>query len=290
MHFGHFNFDFSTHQIIWTLTLAALLVLLVVLYGRERARRYPWFTAGIALFALQLMAEELLAGRMAVLPLQIVLISLANLSMIVGLLVVVEVARRAFAGLSRSLWLVNAAGLLVVSGGILAAWGPWLPWSRIAANPSVTALNLMLIAAAPKGNLLVVFGVDKGNLLVSLLLAETGFLVVLFGRKFKGGWRSHTQMISIGLSTVALSWLAVQGVWAYIVRTAHPASRAEHDQIMSLAGKMVNGYEVIYLAVLVWWIVWLWLDEPGMGKAESAWVDKALAEPLASKEPPPAGE
>ena len=40
----HFNFGFTTIQVLWTLTFAALLVLLVVLLGRDRARRYPWFT------------------------------------------------------------------------------------------------------------------------------------------------------------------------------------------------------------------------------------------------------
>jgi hypothetical protein len=52
-------------RVLWTLTFAAQLVLLVVLMGRDRARRFPWFTAGIALYALRLMAEILLAGRMA---------------------------------------------------------------------------------------------------------------------------------------------------------------------------------------------------------------------------------
>ncbi len=65
-------------RILWTLTFAAQLVLLVVLLGRDRARRYPWFTAGIALSALQLMAEVLLTGRMAKLPLQEILFTLAR--------------------------------------------------------------------------------------------------------------------------------------------------------------------------------------------------------------------
>ena len=49
------SFDFLVRQIaiieriIWTLTFAAQLVLLVILMGRDRARRYPWFTTGIVL-------------------------------------------------------------------------------------------------------------------------------------------------------------------------------------------------------------------------------------------------
>ena len=41
----HFNFHFTTVQVLWTLTFASLLVLLVVLLGRDRMRRFPWFTA-----------------------------------------------------------------------------------------------------------------------------------------------------------------------------------------------------------------------------------------------------
>ena len=41
----HFDFHFTAISVLWTLTFAALLVLLVVLMGRDRARRFPWFTA-----------------------------------------------------------------------------------------------------------------------------------------------------------------------------------------------------------------------------------------------------
>ena len=98
----------------------------MVLLGRDRVRRYPWFTAGIGLFALRLMAEMLLAGRMAMLPLQVVLLTLADLTVMVSLLVVVEVARRAFADARRSLWIMNSVGLLLVAIGVLSVWGPWL--------------------------------------------------------------------------------------------------------------------------------------------------------------------
>jgi ABC-type uncharacterized transport system permease subunit len=99
-------------------------------------------------------------------------------------------------------------------------------------------------------------------------MVELGLLVVLFGRHFKAGWRSHTQMISIGLSTAAIAWLASQAVVQSIIKTAHPHSRAEYVRVLDLIGKLLNANKLVYLAVLVWWIVWLWLDEPGAAKSE----------------------
>jgi hypothetical protein len=58
---------------------------------------------------------------------------------------------------------------------------------------------------------------------------------------------------------------------------------------------MVNGNEVVYLAVLVWWIVWFWMDEPGAGSAGvgdvlmvdaiPAEADPDIAEPAVGEEP-----
>src|ERR1035437_5445311 len=150
----HPHFEFPVRQVLWTLTFAAQLVLLVVLLGRDRARRYPWFTAGIALFTLQLMAEVLLAGRMAIIPLQEILLSLADLGVILALLVVVEVARRAFAGAQRFWWTVNTLGLLAVAGGLLTYMGPWPVWKQLPWDTTVVKLYLMQLAAQ-KGELLV---------------------------------------------------------------------------------------------------------------------------------------
>jgi hypothetical protein len=124
----HFNFGFTTVQTVWTLTFAALLVLLVVLLGRDRARRFPWFTASIVLVALRLLASRLLFGKMPPLTMNAIFITMADAIALVGLLVVVEMARRAFGGLQRQLWIVNSVGLLAVAGAVLAVWGPWPAW------------------------------------------------------------------------------------------------------------------------------------------------------------------
>ena len=260
-------------RVLWTLTFAAQLVLLVVLMGRDRARRFPWFTAGIALYALRLMAEILLAGRMAPVPLQETLLTLADLTAVVGLLVLVELARRAFAGLKRSLWIVNAVGLLVVASGVLAVWGSWPAKSDLALDTLLGKLRLMQLLA------------QKGDLLVALLTVGLGLLVVLFGRRFKAGWRSHAQMIAIGLSTVAIALLALQATVQSIIQTAHPHSQQEYERIVGLVGNLVNANKLVYLCALLWWIVWLWRDEPG-----AATMAPELAASAQDEEPPPADE
>jgi hypothetical protein len=255
------SFDFFVRQIavieriVWTLTFAAQLVLLVVLMGRDRARRYPWFTAGIALMALRLMVEELLKGRMANLPYGVITITLANLGVIVGLLVLVEMARAAFAGVPRSIFIVNTVGLLALAGGLLPLLGPWPVWKQLATlDPTMVKLYLMQLAA------------QKGELLIALLTVGLGLLVFLFGRRFKAGWRSHTQSIVIGLFAVAVSLLALEAV---VLRTLH-YTQAESAGVMRLRLSFAFAHELIYLAALVWWIVWLWRDEPGAAQPEPA--------------------
>lgn len=252
------SFDFFVRQIalieriIWTLTFAAQLVLLVVLVGRDRARRYPWFTAGIALLTLRMMAEVLLSGRMAKLPLQVTLFTLRDLEVIVGLLVLVEMARRAFAGVQRSVWVVNTAGMLLVAGWLLYAFEPWPVWKNLPLDSLLSKLLLMQLAA------------HNGDVLVALLTVGLGVLVMFFGRHYKAGWRSHTQQIVIGLFAVAVSLLALEVV---ILRTLH-YTQAQSESVMRLRLSFAFAYQLISLAAQVWWIAWLWRDEPGATKPE----------------------
>ena len=247
----HFDFGFSTVQILWTLTFAALLVLLVVLLGRDRIKRYPWFTASVALVAVRLLASRMLFGRLPSITLSAIFITLADAAALVGLLVLVELARRAFLGAQRRTWLVGILALLAVGAAVLYFWGPWPDRKTITLDSYLAVLRLMQLAA------------QKGAMLVNVLTIELGLLVVLLGRRFKAGWRSHTQLIAIGLSTVAIAQLAVQGAWQIIAMRAAPQTQSEYERILGLRDKLFNANSVIYVAVLVWWIVWLWLDEPG---------------------------
>ncbi len=253
----HFSFPFTVSQVLWALTFAAQLVLLVVLLGRDRMGRYPWFSASIALYAVRLLTEVLLFGRMAMPVLRIIFIGMAFLAAVLGLLVVVEMARRAFAGASRRICIAGAFVLLAVGGAVIALWGPWPPRKEMVPDSIFALLRLMQILA------------QKGDLLIDVLTVQLGLLVVLFGRRFKAGWHSHTQRIVIGLSTVAASWLLIEGLWQAIAKSAHPSSQAEYERLIHLGGRLVNANKVVYIVVLIWWIGTLWFDEPDQPAAQN---------------------
>jgi hypothetical protein len=275
----HFNFHFTAAQIIWTLTFAAQMVLLVVLLGRDRVKRYPWFTTAVFLMALSRLAGRLLADRLPSITLSVIFITLADVAAILGFLVVVEMARRAFAGARRGVWFAWALGALVVAGGILALWGPWPSRQTLVANSLIAVLRLLQL------------GYMKADMLVDMLTVELGILVVLLGRRFGSGWRTHTQRIVIGLSTASLAQLTAQAVWQVVTKTAAPHSQAEYDKILGLRDKLFNADGAIYVAVFLWWIICLWMDEPGSGaEAEHVSPQPEYLLPEGAEAPVEAGE
>jgi hypothetical protein len=167
-------------------------------------------------------------------------------------------ARRAFAPVKRSTWYAGALAVLIVGGGILAAWGPWPAWKALSAGSFLADLQLMQL------------GAQKLDMLVDLLNVELGLLVVLFGRSCGAGWRSHTQRIVIGLSTASITQLGVQALWQFIARTAAPQSQAEYDRIIGLRDKLFNANGVVFIVVIVWWIYCLWTDEPGAATVDNS--------------------
>ena len=127
---------------------------------------------------------------------------------------------------------------------------------------------------------LVQLAAQKIDLLADVLTVELGVVVVLFGRRFKAGWRSHTQQIAIGLSTASIAQTAVRAIWEAIALHTVPHSQAEYEQAMGLQEKLYNGSSAIFLAVLVWWIVCLWINEPGTDvPATAAEVKASPTEP-----------
>ena len=255
----HFHFPFSAGDILWTITFAAHLVLLVVLMGRDRIARFPWFSTSVVIMALRILTIRLLVRRLPELTMDTVIIVMADIGALVGLLVVVEIARRAFGGVKRSTWVASALALMVLGAVVLKFWGPWPSWSTLTARSTMSNLRLLQLIA------------QKTSLLVDIETIAVGVLIVLLGSRFRAGWRSHVQQIAIGLSTASIAQLVVQGVWQSIVSTAikNPAiaqSMTDRTRIMGLGEKLSNTNSTVYIAILLWWIVCLWRDEPGAPK------------------------
>ncbi len=109
---------------------------------------------------------------------------------------------------------------------------------------------------------------QKGSRLVDIETVLVGLLIIVLGARFSGGWRTHTQRIMIGLSTASIAQIGFQAAWESIVHhvRANPGmihSMADQQRLIGLGDKMTNANEMIMILCVIWWIVTLWLDEPG---------------------------
>ena len=247
----HFDFHFTAVQVLWTLTFASLLVLLVVLYGRDRARRFPWFTTSIVFVALRLLTNRLLHDRLPPVTMAAVAVSLADIAAFVSLIVIVEMARHAFRRASTRAWLAWSLGLVAAAGVVMWKWGPWPQWKTIAFDTTIARLQFMQFVSV------------KVGLLADLLVVALTLLVVAVGHRYGAGWRSHVQRILIGISTASLSQMSAQVIWQTIARHTTPHSQAEYQRVMGIQDKMLNANSAVYVLVVIWWIICLWRDEPG---------------------------
>ena len=270
----HFNFDFNAVQILWALTFAALLVLLVVLLGKDRARRFPVFTFAVALVAFRLLASRILFGRMAMVPANITFLILALVAGLTNLAVVVELARKSFAGATRKAWLVSTLVLLAVGGTVVGLWGPWPALQTLRGEGLISFFRTVQLVA------------QRSDMLADVLAIELGVLVLIAGRKFSAGWKSHSFRLTVGFALSALAQLAVRGIWQAIATHAVPHSQEEYEHILGLQEKLYNGNSVVYLLVLVWWIYSMWQDEQGAAVAVSEVPAAGIAELPASSEEP----
>lgn len=246
----HFHFGLTAVQILWTLTLAALFVLLTVLVGRERVRRFPWFTAGIGLVTVRLMADRLLYGHLTPVRMSAIYFALADLAVVLDILILIEIARRAFAGAGRRAALIAALVTVAISGSVLVVWGPWPAWNTVAAPSGIAHVRLLQMFS------------QKGDIFAAILAVELGILVVFLGRRFHAGWRSHPQRIAIGLSAAAMALLATRALLQAVGTHTAIHSRQDLTHLFALQDRIANANSAIYLLVLIWWIGSLWIDEP----------------------------
>lgn len=251
------HWNFSTVEILWTLTFAAVLVLLVVLLGRDRIRRFPWFTASILLAGLRMLASRMLFGKMSPLASSETFLTLADITALVSLGVVVELARRIFTKTSRTAWAVGSAILLAGSITVLVLWGPWPAWKTLTAGSTLAHLRLMQLLA------------QRVDLLSGLLVIELAIVLIFVGRRLQAGWRSHAQQIVFGLATASAAQMVVRIVLQRLASAGPPQSQAEYLRLTGIQERLINGNSIVYIGVLVWWIICLWIDEPGSKRADA---------------------
>jgi hypothetical protein len=270
----------NAEQILWALVLAAHLVLLIVLLGRDRISRFPWFTGAIALSTVHLIADHLLHGKLTSVAFYWQTYSAVLLEAIFGVLVLSEVARRVFSNrkagrvLNSKGWL---GGTLVCGGlaiGAVWIWGPWPAWKALSAEPKQLPLLLVVLTAL------------KSQLFVAIVTVEVALLMRIFGKRFGSGWKTQAQQIALGLSTYALGFLAVQATTDIIKHTVHLTSRDQYEHIVRLFSNLDNGRFALWLAVLIWWIFWLWRNEPG----DTALAPAEAESPVLAGSPPLEGE
>lgn len=257
----HFDFHFTAVQTLWTLTFAGVLVLLVVLLGRDRVSRFPWFTASMVLLGLRMLASRLLFERLPPLTSSIVFLTLADVGTVISLLVLVEMARRAFGRASRTAWIAGTLALLAVSVTIVIVWGPWPAKETLLAHSMLAHLRQMQLVA------------QKGDLLADLLMVGLGLLVTFCGRKFHAGWHSHTQRLVLGLSTASIAQLLLRVAVGVLAKAPPPTTQEQYQRLTGLQDKLFNANSVVFVLVLVWWIVCLWIDEPGTAEASTHKTD-----------------
>ena len=254
----------TLEQFLWALTLAGHLVLLIVMLGRDRIQRFPWFTAAVTISTVRLLADHLLHGKLTTAAFYWQTYSLLLVSAIIGILVLAELAWQVFGSgrggirLKAYGWIGWTLATFIVAVATVVAIGPWPSWESMSSDKSLLALRLVWVGAL------------KLDFLVGLLAVEIMLLLLAFGKRFGFSWRSQPTLIAIGLSTIAISQYSVQGVTQSIVRNAHPNSREEYARILRLLTNLDHGRVAIWCVALIWWIVWLWRDERGKPTAAEA--------------------
>jgi hypothetical protein len=247
-----FHLPFSANEILWALTFAGYLVLLVVLMGRDRARRFPWFTASSVLIAFRLLTAKMLYGHLAQIPMAELFIGLALLGSLINVGMLLELARKGFRGIKRSAWVAGALTLMILGAIVLYFWGEWPAWQTLTAGGGLIAsLQLLQFIAL------------KASLLLDVETVLLGLVIVLFGPRFHAGWKTHVQRIMIGLSTVSLSQIVAEAIAQILGRTAHPKTMEEAQRILGLRDRIFYANSAVLVLALIWWIWCLWKNEPG---------------------------
>ncbi len=254
-----FSIPFNQTQILFTLLLAGQMILLIVLYGRDRTRLHPWFAASVMLTAFKELVDRLLFERVPQIPYEFIKDSLAFFTVLVSIGVLIEVGLQLFPGVAVKSRLLAGGAIGVLAGIVVYLWGPWAANGDIGFKSQIGVINLLLIIASHSQQVLV----PSATVLLGLL--------GLFALRGKHGvWRTHTAKILAGLTTIALMFLVVRAAGQSIAirANAHGMTPKEFAQIEDLMDHLRTLPFVTLIIVQIWWINALWKDEPVVKKLE----------------------
>ena len=69
--------------------------------------------------------------------------------------------------------------------------------------------------------------------------------------------------LAIGLSMASLSQLAIRGTLQHVATQITIHSQDDYKRVVGMIDSLTNSSGIIFIVVLLWWIVCLWIDEPG---------------------------
>ena len=164
-------------------------------------------------------------------------------------------ARRAFGRASRRAWIVWTLVLLALGGAVLATWGivagvEVARFRHLAGAPGTDAA-VCAEDRAPGGRAHHCAGTAGGSVWPPLRSRMAQPRAADHDRPFDGVTGAHCRCRPSGRSSP---------------RRPRPTPWRNIERIVGLREKLFNANSAVYLLVLIWWIVCLWIDEPGTAR------------------------
>ena len=215
---------------LWAAGFVGHVALFAVLMFRRRWREIPVFTAHIAfqaaltpvLFAIYRNGSPAWYAR--------VYWSSALLDFAFQIGIVAEIARIVLR--PTGTWVQDAKKRFIVSGLGAVLLAAALAW--FVSPPSANVLDRWEV---------------RGNLFTSLVICELFVLMSITANRLGLGWRSHVMALGQGLTAWSLIAVLIDALHSYL-GTEREFTTLEHIRM------------TVYVAVLVFWMVQLWIDEP----------------------------
>jgi hypothetical protein len=223
--------DLSTLDgVLWTTGFLGEAVLFAILMVRHRWKDFPAFTAfsgfavmrDLLLYTIYLRYSSVWYAR--------AYWSMALLDFALQLGVVWEIARIVLQPTGS--WVLDAKRQFILWGAAGILFAVALP--SLVTPPAATLLDRMEV---------------RGNLFTSLVVCELIAVVTRTSKSLGLGWRNHVMALGNGWTAWALAAILVDGLHSYFGAQRY-FTALEHVRMF------------VYLAVLGYWMVQFWLEEP----------------------------